>query len=98
MEVSGTQYLIGIEIAGSVQFGNATPLNGVQWITAFEHTLQTNGPVLCYDFGKKRNFQDTLLLIRDKPRLVKVVPRSKLAAYKQAGLVDPRWAEPSANP
>jgi hypothetical protein len=37
--------------------------------------------------AKKRNFQDTLLLIRENPRLVKVVPRSKLADYQKAGLV-----------
>ena len=41
----------------------------------------------CYDYAKKRNFQDTLLLIRETPRLDKVVPRTKLAEYQKARLV-----------
>ena len=86
-EVSGTQYLIAVEITGAVEFGHTNALNGAQWVAAFEHALETSGPIVCYDWGKKRNFQDTLLLIREKPRLVKVVPRSKLAEYKKAGLV-----------
>ena len=87
MQVSGTQYLIAVEIAGAVEFGHTNVLTGAQWVAAFEHTIETNGPVLCYDWGKKRAFQDTLLLIRERPRLVKVVPRSKLADYQKAGLV-----------
>ncbi|HWQ93768.1 MAG TPA: hypothetical protein VN673_19050 [Clostridia bacterium] len=87
MEVSGTQYLIAVEIAGYVEFGSTNALNGAQWVAAFEHALETSGPVLCYDYAKKRNFQDTLLLIRETPRVVKVLPRSKLADYRKAGLV-----------
>lgn len=88
MDVSGTQYLIAVEtLAGMVKFGNTNVLNGSQWVAAFEHTIETSGPVECYDFAQKRTFQDTLLLIREKPGLVKVVPRSKLAEYQQAGLV-----------
>lgn len=87
MEVTGTRYLIAVEIAGAVEFGSTNALNGVQWVAAFEHAVETSNPVICYDFAKKRNFQDTLLLIRERPGLVKVVPRSKLAEYQKAGLV-----------
>ncbi len=87
MEVSGTQYLIAVEIAGAVEFGSTNSLNGAQWVAAFEHAIETSGPVVCYDFAKKRNFQDTLLLIRETPGVVKVVPRTKLAEYRKAGLV-----------
>jgi len=87
MEVNGTQYLIAVEIAGAVEFGHTNALNGAQWVAAFEHALETSGPVVCYDWAKKRNFQDTLLLIREKRRVVKVIPRSKLAEYQKAGLV-----------
>ncbi len=87
MEVSGKQYLIAVEIAGAVEFGHTNVLNGAQWVAAFEHALESSGPVICYDFAKKRNFQDTLVLIREQPRLVKVVPRSKLAEYQKAGLL-----------
>ncbi len=39
------------------------------------------------DHAERRNFLDTLLLIHERPGLVKVVPRSKLAEYEKAGLV-----------
>lgn len=87
MEVSGTQYLIAVEIAGAVKFGSTNSLNGTQWVAAFEHALETSGPVVCYDYAKKRNFHDTLQLIRETPGVVKVVPRTKLAEYRKVGLV-----------
>jgi hypothetical protein len=87
MDVSGTRYLIAVEIAGAVEFGSTNALNGAQWVAAFEQAIETSKPVVCYDYARKRNFQDTLLLIREAPGTVKVVPRSKLAEYQQAGLV-----------
>jgi hypothetical protein len=88
MEVSGTQYLIGVEAAGAaVEFGNTNVLNGTQWVAAFETAIEKSEPVMCYDYAKKRNFHDTLLLIHEKPRLVKIIPRSKLSDYQKAGLV-----------
>ena len=87
MQVSGTKYLIAVEIAGAVEFGHTNILNGAQWVAAFEHALETNGPVVCYDWAKKQNFQDTLVLIREPPRVVKIVPRTKLVDYQKAGLV-----------
>jgi len=86
MEVSGTQYLIAVEIGGAVEFGCTNPVNGAQWVAAFEHTIETR-PVICYDYAKKRSFQDILLLIRETPGVVKVVPRTKLGEYRKAGLV-----------
>jgi hypothetical protein len=89
MEVTGTRYLVAVEIAGGVEFGHTNTLNGAQWVAAFENAIQTSSKaVLCYDYATKRSFGDSLLLIREKPGLVKVVPRSKLAAYQEAGLVD----------
>ena len=87
MEVTGTRYLIAVEIAGAVEFGSTNALNGAQWVAAFEQAIETSNPVVCYDYVKKRNFQDILLLIRERPGVVKVVPRSKLAEYQKAGLV-----------
>ncbi len=87
MEVSGTQYLIAVEIAGGVDFGHTNVLNGAQWVAAVEHALETSKPVVCYDFAKKRNFEDGLLLIHDTPGQVKVVPKTKLPDYQKAGLV-----------
>ncbi len=87
MEVSGKQYLIGVEIIGDVEFGHTNKMNGTQWVAAFEHALETSGPVTCYDAARKQTFKDTLLLIYERPRLVKVVPRSKVAEYQKAGLV-----------
>jgi hypothetical protein len=87
MEVTGTRYLIAVEIGGGVDFGNTNTLSGAQWVAAFEHAIETSDSVMCYDYAKKQNFQDTLLLIRERPGLVKVVPRSKLAEYQKAGLV-----------
>jgi len=90
MEVTGTHYLIAVEIGGAVEFGSTNALNGAQWAAAFEHAIETSNPVVCYDYVKKRNFQDTLLLIRERPGVVKVVPRTKLAEYQKAGLVKGR--------
>ena len=87
MEATGTHYYVAVEIGGGVQFGTPTVLNGVQWVAAFENAIETSGPVVCYDFGKKSNFEDTLLLIREKPGVVKIVPKCKLADYQKAGLV-----------
>ena len=42
----------------------------------------------CYDYAKKGTFDDSLLLIRERPGVVKVVPRTKLAEYQAAGLVE----------
>lgn len=87
MEISGTRYLIAVEIAGQVEVGSTNALNGAQWVAACEHAIETSKPVICYDWAKHRNFQDTLLLIRERPGLVKVLPRTKLAEYQKAGLV-----------
>jgi hypothetical protein len=88
MEVSGTQYLIGVEAAGAaIEFGNTNVLTGAQWVAAFETAIEKSEPVMCYDYAKKRSFHDTLLLIREKPRLVKIIPRSKLSDYQKADLV-----------
>jgi len=87
MEVSGTQYYIAVEISGTIEFGNTNVLNGAQWVTAFEHAIETNGPSICYDYGKKQNFKDKLLLIRDRPGVVKIVPESKLRDYEKSGLI-----------
>lgn len=87
METSGTKYLIAVEVlGGTVDFGHTNTLNGVQWVSAFEQAL-TNQSVSCSDFADRRRFSDTLLLIHERPDLVKVVPRSKLSVYQAAGLV-----------
>lgn len=87
METSGTKYLIAVEVlGGTVNFGHTNKLNGIQWVSAFEQAL-TNQPIWFYDYTNKQGFNDTLLLIRERPDLVKVVPRSKLSAYEKAGLV-----------
>ncbi len=89
MEVSGKQYLMAVEIGGgTIEFGTTNTLNGAQWVAAFEHALETSGPVFCYDYGKKRNFQDTLVVLRETSGVVKVVPRSKVAEYQKLGLVN----------
>lgn len=87
METTGTEYLIAVEAAaGGVNFGHTNTLNGAQWVAAFEQAI-TNQPVLCVDYPGQRAFQDELLLIRERPDLVKIVPRTKLAEYQAAGLV-----------
>jgi hypothetical protein len=87
MEVSGTHYLIAVEVAGAVEFGSTNTLNGAQWVAACEHAIEASDPVVCYDFAEKTSFQDTLLLIREQPGVIKIVPRTKLADYHKAGLV-----------
>lgn len=72
MQVTGTRYLIAREALGwTVDFGHTNTLNGSQWVAAFEQTLRADG----------------LLLLTNKPGVVKVIPRSKLQDYRKAGLV-----------
>ena len=87
MEVSGTKYFIAIEVAGAVEFGHTNVLNGAQWVVAFERAIETSKPMVCYDYATKRNFEDTLVLIREKPTIVKIVPRTKIPDYQKAGLL-----------
>jgi hypothetical protein len=87
MQVSGKQYLVAVEIRGEVEFGSTATLNGQQFVAAFERALETSSPVSCYDYGKKSGFEDTLVVIHEGARLVKVIPRSKLGEYQRAGLV-----------
>jgi len=89
MEMTGTKYFVAVEVGGVIDFGNTNVLIGTQWVAAVEHTIESSGPVVCYDFGTRRNFEDTLVLIRERPGVVKVVPRTKLDEYKKAGLVKP---------
>ena len=90
MEVTGTRYLVAVEIAGAVEFGDTNVMGGTQFVAAVERAIADITNVVCYDYAAKRNFQDSLLLIRERPGLVKIVPRSKLANYQKAGLVSPR--------
>ena len=89
MELTGTRYFIAVEVSGAaaVDFGYTNAMNGAQWVAAFEHAIETSGSVTCYDYAKKRTFEDTLLLIRERPGVVKIVPRTKLVDYQRAGLV-----------
>ncbi len=86
-EVAGTKYFIAVEIAGAINFGFTNSLGGGHWVTAFEHAIETNAPVVCRDYSKKTIFEDTLLVIRERPGVVKIVPRTKHADYQKAGLV-----------
>lgn len=72
MQVTGTRYLIAREaLGGVVYFGHTNTLNGAQWVAAFEQTLRTNG----------------MILLSNKAGVVKVIPKTKLDAYRKAGLV-----------
>ena len=73
--------------AAFVEFGSTNALNGAQWVAAFERAIETSDGVLCTDLAKGQGFRDKLLLIRETPRVVKVVPRSRLAEYQKLGLV-----------
>ncbi len=87
MEVNGTHYYIAVEAsAAAITFGNTNTLAGPQWVDAFERAITNSGPVMCYDFQEKHSYQDTLLLLREKPGVIKIIPRGKLAAYQQTGL------------
>ena len=78
---------MAVEIAGPVSFGSTNTLSGSQWTAAVEHTLETTDKMLCYDYAQNLNFEDSLLLIRESPGEVKIVPRTKLAAYQNAGMI-----------
>ena len=88
MEITGTRYLIAVEIAGAVEFGHSNVLNGTQWVAACEQAIESSTAIVCYDYAKKSNFEDTLVIVRDTPGVVKVLPRTKLRDYQEAGLID----------
>ncbi len=72
MQLTGTRYLLAREAVGRpVRFGYATTLNGAQWLSAAEQTLQKSG----------------LVLIHETPKRVKVIPKEVTEAYREAGLV-----------
>jgi hypothetical protein len=67
-----TRYLIAKEVVGrTVSFGTTNTLDGTQWAAAAEDALRKDG----------------LLPIHVTPRLVQVIPQSKLDEYRKAGLV-----------
>ncbi len=85
-EVSGNRYFLARELLGaSVQFGHTNTLTGRQWVAAFEAALKSNGAVLWVDgSGFSTNF---CAVIREPDRTVKVMPGSKVEAYRAAGLL-----------
>jgi RNA polymerase sigma factor (sigma-70 family) len=84
MELSGWQYLIDKSVApGSVEFGgSAQPLNGEQWLAAFENALQTKTPEW-WDAKTKKFRRENLVLIRyPNQKIVLVLPPEKAAEYQ----------------
>ena len=84
MEVSGNRYLIDPDVAsGGVLFTNSTPLNGSQWVAAFEQALRT-GQVEWWDqkAQKMRNENVALLHYPDQKTIV-VLPISHAAEFVQ---------------
>ena len=91
-QTSGTRYLMLQSVAaGTVRFGNATALNGRQWIDSFESALQTNKPSL-FDPQSKRPHQENLVLIRyPEQQTVLVLPASaarELRRTNSTGVVE----------
>ncbi|MEI6784891.1 MAG: hypothetical protein WCQ21_28680 [Verrucomicrobiota bacterium] len=70
-ELSGKRYLIAREALVVVYFGHTKTLNGAQWVAAFERALRDNG----------------MLVLSNRGRAIKVVPKTKLDEYRKAGLV-----------
>lgn len=95
MNLTGTRYLIAEE-ANYVYFGHSNFLNGVEWVAAFEGALQTNQPA-CWHPSSNHMWQENLLLIHESPRLVKVIPPSRLADYQKAGLVSTSYVPPKSS-
>ena len=94
-EVAATKYLIAHE-AYLVEFGHTNVLSGAQWVAAFEQALQTNQPQ-CVHPASNGLWRENLLLIRETPRLVKVIPPSRLADYQKAGLVSSSFVAPQTS-
>lgn len=95
MSFTGTKYLIAEEVS-CVDFGHTNVLNAAEWVAAFEIALQTNQPV-CWNPASNHTWKENLLLIRERPRQVKVIPPSRLADYQKAGLVSPSFVAPQTS-
>lgn len=96
MEVTGTKYLIAQEVA-TVELRHTNVLNGAQWVAAVEAALQTNQPQ-CHHPASNRFWGENLLLIREKPGVVKVIPPSRLTDYQKAGLVSASYVPEQSSP
>lgn len=84
MQLSGWRYLIDKDVAaGTVQFGGfAKPLNGEEWLAAFENALQTNTPEW-WDYKTKKFHRENLVLIRyPDQKIVLVLPPEKAVRYE----------------
>lgn len=95
MAFTGTKYLIAEEVA-YVDFGYSNTINGAEWVAAFEQALQTNQPA-CWHPASNGVWQENLLLVRERPRLVKLIPPSRLADYQKAGLVSSSFIAPAVS-
>ena len=82
-EVGGCRYFVDKDISnGMVQFGNEKPLDGAEWVAAFENALQTGQPEW-FDSITKAPRRENLVLIRfAKKKIVLVVPQDKAAQYR----------------
>ncbi len=83
MQVSGWQYLIDKNVAaGTVEFSISKPLNGEEWVAAFEDALQ-NGNPQWFDFITKKFRRENLVLIRyPDQKIVLVLPPEKAGRYQ----------------
>jgi len=96
MEITGTSYLIAPE-AYLIEFGHPNPLVGTQWVAAVEGVLQTD-QAQCIHPASNHFWREKLLLIRDKPGVVKVLPLSRLAGYQKTGLVSVSYVPAQNSP
>jgi len=81
MDLTGWQYLIDKNVAaGSIEFGNSKPLNGQEWVAAFEHALENDKPQW-FEHGKFR--RENLVFIRyPDQKIVLVLPPEKAVQYQ----------------
>ena len=83
MDLTGWQYLIDKGVsAGTVEFGHPKPLNGEEWVAAFEHALENDKPEW-WDQKTKKLHRENLVLIRyPDQKIVLVLPPEKAAQYQ----------------
>ena len=84
-QISGVRYYMPPNIAAGAVYsgGSPTPLNGRQWIDAFESVLQTNGPSI-YDPSTRIWLQQNLVLIRyPKQKAVLVLTSSDAWEFRR---------------
>ncbi len=96
-DATRTRYAVARELKDAqVLFGQPTALKAKPWVRLVESNLAAKPLVYSGPNGEILNTR--VLLVRDEPGVVKVLPENRLEAYRAAGLVAPAGTQVGRSP